>query len=164
MLAPETGEAKHSDYPPCQMEIPFTGEEIRKVVNRMKNEKSAGLDDLEVELIRYALTEFHEEIANIKNREDIKELLLGLLEPIQKPGKPKGPTKNLRPIILLSTIRKILTICMLDRVWNRLKSHIPHKQAAYQQGRSTTENVHAVKLLGERLSHPFVTTRYVQGV
>ena len=39
---------------------------------------------------------------------------------------------------------------MLDRIWNRLKSHIPYKQAAYQPGRSTTENVHAVKLLVEK--------------
>ena len=39
---------------------------------------------------------------------------------------------------------------MLDRIWNRLKSHIPYKQAAYQPGRSTTEIVHAVKLLMEK--------------
>ena len=67
MLAPETGEDRHLDYPPCQMETPFTGEEIRKVVNRMKNEKSAGPDYLEVELIRYASIEIHNEIANIFN-------------------------------------------------------------------------------------------------
>jgi len=37
------------------------------------------------------------------------ELTQGLLSPLQKPGKPRGPTGNLRPIILLSIIRKILT-------------------------------------------------------
>ena len=155
MLAPETGEDRHLYYPPCQMETPFTGEEIRKVVNRMKNEKSAGPDALEVELIKYASIEIHNEIANIFNTlsrtgEDLKELILGILRPLQKPGKAKGPTKNLRPIILLSIIRKILTICMLDGILNRLKSHIPYKQAAYQPGRSTIEFVHAVKLLVEK--------------
>ena len=81
------------------MESPFTGEEISKVVNRMKNEKSTGPDDLEVELIKYASIEIHNEIANIFNTlsrtgEDLKELILGLLRPLQKPGKAKAPQKT----------------------------------------------------------------------
>ncbi len=75
------------------MEIPLTGEEIRKVVNRMKNENSAGPDDLEVELIKYASTEFYFNTLS-KTGEDLKELVLGLLKPLQKPGKPKGPAKT----------------------------------------------------------------------
>ena len=39
---------------------------------------------------------------------------------------------------------------MLDRTWDRLNNEIPLKQAAYQPGRSTTENVHAIKLLTEK--------------
>ena len=70
--------------------------------------------------------------------------------PHQKLGKKKGPPENLHPIILLSVIRKILTICMLDCTWNHLKNEIPLKQAAYQPGQSTTENVHAIKLLAEK--------------
>ena len=77
--------------------------------------------------------------------------MFGLLRPLQKPGKKKGPPENLRPIILLSVIRKILTICMLDRLWNRLKNELPTKQSAYQPGRGTTEQVHAVKLLAEKV-------------
>ena len=137
---------------------PFTGEEIRKIVNKIKNEKSAGPADLEVELIKYASTEIHNEIVNIFNilastGEELQELILGILRPLQEPGKEKDPTINLRPIILLSIIRKILTTCMLDRIWNRLKSHIPYKQSANQQGRSNTENVHAIKLLIEKAIH-----------
>ena len=155
MLAPESGEDLHLKYSPQPMETPFTGEEIREVVNRMKNEKSAGPDELEIELIKYASTEIHNEIANIfdtlaSTGEKLQELILGVLRALQKPGKERGPAKNLRPIILLSIIRKILTICMLDRILNRLKSHIPYKQAAYQPGRSTTENEHAIKLLVEK--------------
>ena len=74
-------------------------------------------------------------------------LIHGLLHPVQKPGKKKGPPENLRPIILLSILRKILTIALLNRIWNRLETKIPKSQAAYQKGRGTTEQVLALKLL-----------------
>eukprot|EP00112_Aurelia_sp_Birch-Aquarium-sp1_P003674 Seg1414.5 transcript_id=Seg1414.5/GoldUCD/mRNA.D3Y31 product="hypothetical protein" protein_id=Seg1414.5/GoldUCD/D3Y31 len=91
MLAPEAGEDLLLHYPLTPMETPITGEEIRKVVNRMKNEKSADPDELEVELIKYASIEIHNEIANIFNTlsrtgEELKELILGLLRLLQKPG------------------------------------------------------------------------------
>ena len=87
----------------------------------------------------------HKEIADIynnvaKNGEAVIELTLGRLRPVQKPAKAKGPVENLRPIILLSVRRKILTICLIERTWNRLKDQIPPDQAAYQPGRGTTLN------------------------
>ena len=45
-----------------QMEIPFTGEEIRKFTNKLNNEKSASPDERDVELIKYASIELHNEI------------------------------------------------------------------------------------------------------
>ena len=153
MLAPEGKERK--SYKPQKIRRPFTAEEIRKIVRRLKNGKSAGIDKLEVEFLKYAPIEILQEIANIFNtvsstEEDLRELVVGLLRPLQKPGKKKGPPENLRPIILLSVLRKILTIAMLDRLWDRLKSKLPLKQSAYQPGRGTTEQVHAVKLLVEK--------------
>ena len=78
------------------------------------------------------------------------ELKVGILSPLPKPGKAKGPPENLRPIILLSIIRKILTISMMRRTWDRVQHLIPLSQAAYQAGRSTTEQVYAVKTLAEK--------------
>ena len=77
-------------------------------------------------------------------------MIEGLLTPLPKPGKKKGPPENLRPIILLSVLRKILTICLLERIWDRLEKEIPLEQAAYQSGRSTSEQVLALKLLAEK--------------
>ena len=153
MLAPERPDGKN--YKPSKLRRPFTAEEIRKIVKRLKNGKSAGIDKLEVEFLKYAPIEIMQEIANIFNtvtttEEELRELVTGLLRPLQKPGKKKGPAENLRPIILLSVLRKILTIAMLDRMWDRLKSKLPLKQSAYQPGRGTTEQVHAVKLLVEK--------------
>ena len=79
------------------------------------------------------------------------ELSIGILTPLQKPPpKKKGPCENLRPIMLLSVIRKILTICHIKRMWDRISSSIPYNQAAYQAGRSTTEQVFAAKVLIEK--------------
>ncbi len=43
-----------------------------------------------------------------------------------------------------------LAICLIRRCWNRLSSKIPLSQAAYQEGRSITEQVFAVIILAEK--------------
>ena len=52
-----------------------------------------------------------------QRRQKNKKLIAGILTPLQKPGKAEGPPENLRPIILLSILKKILTICLLKRIW-----------------------------------------------
>ena len=47
-------------------------------------------------------------------------------------------------------MRKISTICLIDRTWDRLKQRIPPDQAAYQPGRGTTGQVIAIKILAEK--------------
>ena len=61
-----------------------------------------------------------------------------------------GELSNLRPIMLLSTLRKILAIIMTSRIKDRIVKEIPPNQAAYRSGRSTTEHVFALKLAVER--------------
>ena len=78
------------------------------------------------------------------------ELTTGILIPLQKPGETQGPCSNLRPIILLSVLRKILSICLISRIGERIMKHMPDSQAAYQPGRSTIEHVFAYKLLAEK--------------
>ena len=98
----------------------------------------------------------HEHIAELLNNivktgEYPKEIKIGYLVPLQKPGKKKGPPENLRPIILLSILRKILAICTIRRTNDRVRTHIiPNTQAAYTEGRSATELVFAFKILAEK--------------
>jgi len=56
----------------------------------------------------------------------------GILIPLPKPNKSKGPVGNLRPIILLSMIRKILAIIMISlrRTVDKMNREIPITQAA----------------------------------
>ena len=41
-------------------------------------------------------------------------------------------------------------MCLIERIWGRLKRHIPQDQAAYQPGRGTTEQVFTIKLPAEK--------------
>ena len=140
---------------PQKMKVPFTTKEIKEAAKSLKKRKSVGIDNLNAELIKYGPEILCEGIAEIFNEiaetgkapEEIKD---GVLIPIPKPGKKAGPPSHLRPIILLSILRKILAICMLRRSLQKLPTKIPPTQAAYQQGRSTTELVFTLKILAEK--------------
>ena len=143
------------EIPPTAMTTPFTSNEIKKAVSRMKSNKSPGCDEIQVELIKNAPDIILETIAHIYNKlaetgDCPKEINFGILRPLQKPGKTKGPLPHLRPIILLSTLRKILAACIMMRIKDRLELEIPATQAAYRKGRSTTEHVFACKQVIER--------------
>ena len=97
------------DLRPTKISNPFTSNEIKKAVSKMKMNKSPGCDEIPVELIMYAPDCVYQSIAEIFNQiasdgDCPKEINHGILVPLQKPGKPRGPASNLRPIILLSTL------------------------------------------------------------
>ena len=154
MLAPEEAELGKI-YNPTKMRTPFTAEEIKEAAKSLKNGKSTGIDEMNAEYIKYAPIEVHHKIAEIFNRtaetgKNPKELEIGILTPLPKPNKKPGPRDHLRPVILLSVLRKILTITMIKRCWERFERKIPVEQAAYQGGRSTTEQIFAIKMLAEK--------------
>ena len=73
----------------------------------------------------------------------------GNLLPLPKPTK-EGVNVDVRPIILLWSLRKILSMCIINRYWDHLKIVIPPDQAAYHPDRSTTEQVYTIKTLPEK--------------
>ena len=87
MLAPEGKESNILEFPPHKMVTPFTADEIAKAAKKLKNGKSPGPDNVELELIKYAPIEVHKEIATIfikvaETGEPVTELVLGLLRPL----------------------------------------------------------------------------------
>ena len=106
------------------MKQPFTTEEVKYAINKLKNNKSAGLDAIQAEHLKNApkiiplkIAEIFNEMAETGNFPE--EITQGILIPLQKQGKEKGLIENIRPIILLNTIRKILAIIMLKRILNK---------------------------------------------
>ena len=107
------------------------------------------------ELIKYGpkiLHEYRKDTLNqiIETGIYPEEIKTGILNPLQKPGKPKGPVQNLRPVILLSVLRKILAVCTINRLDSKLRSIIPISQCAYSKRRSTTELIFTFKVLCEK--------------
>ena len=154
MLTPDK-ETEIEEIPPTEMEPSFTEDEVIKAIKKLKNNKSAGIDNIRAEQLKYGGETVPSKIANIFNEisktgKCPTEIKQGILTPLQKPGKLAGPPSNLRPIILLSTIRKILAICLLNRIGKKIDAQIPVEQAAYRAGRGTTEHTFAFKLLAEK--------------
>ena len=112
MLAPENAPPNNKIYPLHQTTTAFTGNEIFKAVKNMKNGKSTGIDEINAEHIKYAPASIHNSISEIFNTTAKEgnpplEIQIGILTPLPKPGKKKGPPENLRPIMLLSVLRDV---------------------------------------------------------
>ena len=122
----------------------------------VKYDKRSGCDNLRAEHFKYAPSKLLEEIAMLLNNVAEtglypKEIKTGDEIPLQK-GKPKGPPENLRPVILLSTLRNILAICLTKRISGRLhlQKIIPITQTAYTSNRNITELVFTFKVLAKK--------------
>jgi len=140
---------------PAKMRLPFTGEEVKIAIRSLKNNKSPGPDNLPAEIFKNCPEALLRKIADMFNKiaetgQTPDDMELGFLIPLPKMGKKKGKAENLRPIILLNIIRKVLAIVMLNRIGKRIDNEVPVTQTAYRKGRSTTENVFTFKILAEK--------------
>ena len=112
----------------------------------MSNNRAPGFDNITIELIKYGTEELVEIICNSLNsifeeNNYNAEIGRGVLIPLPKPKKIKGPIKHLRPITLLIIIRKILSDITLTRIRPTTESYLSHSQSAYRPLRSTTDVV-----------------------
>ena len=71
----------------------------------------------------------------------------GTLAPLQKPGKPRGPLKSIRPLTLLNWARKILSLITLQKIEQVIDKYTGPWQAAYKRGRSCGDIVWAQRML-----------------
>ena len=69
-----------------------------------------------------------------------------------EPGKLKGPVKNLRPLPLLNTIRKALSIIALKRIRPAVLKYISSGQSDFQPNRRTADVVWTHRWLAAKCS------------
>ena len=139
---------------PIAMSEPFTWKEIYEASLKLNNNKSPDNNGLQAEHIKYAPKCVRQDIANLLNEVaetgtypiDHKH---GLIIPNQKLGQKEG-VENIRPVIMLSILLRLLASCFIKRISDKIDSMIPLSQAAYRKGRSTTEHVFAMKILCEK--------------
>ncbi|KAI8491319.1 hypothetical protein Bbelb_309520 [Branchiostoma belcheri] len=73
----------------------------------------------------------------------------GILIPLQKPGKPRGPCSSLRPIVLLNGLRKLFSLIVSERCKPQVNLYLPTSQSAYRQGHSTADIVFTKRILAD---------------
>ena len=79
------------------------------------------------------------------NNKQPHQLGLGILLPIPKHNKTKK-VENTRPIILLSTIRKIISLITLNRLRPTIENYYHPAKLPYRKGRSIEDIVWTLKL------------------
>lgn len=67
--------------------------------------------------------------------------------PVLKTKKETGPLKNLRPVNLLSSIRKTFSIITLNRMKDKVDDNLPVSQTAYRWVNSTGDIISTHKII-----------------
>ena len=128
---------KPFDGIPRPLNSPITPEEVKAAAKCLKNGKAVGPDNIPNELLKHASDEFYKQYAELVNEaferhEHVNSFTEGYLTPLQKPGKPRGPCKSLRPLCLLNGTRKILSMVTLKGPRPQKSCHINSKNMILQ--------------------------------
>ncbi|GFR81527.1 serine/threonine kinase 33 [Elysia marginata] len=141
---------------PRKLHQPITKEEVKKSFDNLNNNRAPGEDGIHAELLIYGTQELNEQIAKILNqtfeRHENLDINAGQLIAIPKPGKPKGPPKNLGPITLLNTIRKALSKIVLERIRPHVEQYLSHSQSGFRSNQSTSDVAWTHKWLAAKVN------------
>ncbi|KAI0233664.1 hypothetical protein LSAT2_016118 [Lamellibrachia satsuma] len=93
-------------------------------------------------LLKYAPAELSRHIADMFNEVFEKHILLEVdTWVLQKPDKPLGPLKSLRPIVLLTILRQTLSLITLHRIADKVNYFFSPIRSGFRRRRSTADVV-----------------------
>lgn len=133
---------------------PPTIDEVRAILERIKNGKTPGVDNLYAEYLKYGgervLHDLHELLKKVWEENhmpaDWKQVVVVPIPKVKKPTQ----TGHYRKICLSSSAYKVYAIWILDKL-QHLVGPIGNHQAAFLPGRSTTDHLFVLqRLLQER--------------
>ena len=122
----------------------------------MSNGKACGPDSIPSELLKYSPDELASAVASVINsavaRGDNLSAIIGagILVPLPKPNKAKGPVTSLRPKVLLNSIRKALSLIVLKRISGDVSRHLGYVRSGFRPGRSTADVVWTQRWLASK--------------
>jgi hypothetical protein len=139
-----------SGTPRCLQKL-ITAEEVMKSMGKLRNDRATGQDLITAEMIKYGGIPVATAIASIfnqifKEHQPCEALTNGILIPLNKPGKPLT-VENTRPITLLNTMRKLLSLIVLNRIYPSIMKYIPEGQRGFMRKRSTADIIWTYKTL-----------------
>ena len=147
---------------PHELDTPITGAEVSAAAARLSNNRAKGVDGLAAEFLKYGGEVLHEAVAIMLNavfikHETIPDLKAGILAALNKPSK-KSIVEHTRPIILLTAMRKVLSLIVHKRIIGKVRDFLPLSQHAYLPGRSTAEalwSLQYMRSIAERFGERF---------
>ena len=123
---------------------PITGSEIIKIVRNMKNDTSAGIDSINIKVIKRVIFLICDPLCIIFNQSLAygvvpNDLKVARITPIHKKGK-MDDVNNYRPVSVLNIFAKILERCIYERLLEFLDSHniLYKNQFGFRKGHSTS--------------------------
>jgi hypothetical protein len=124
---------------------PVNEDEITKLIRKLKNKKSYGIDELPPALIKKCNAELAAPLTRLINQSfdegAFPELLkIAKIKPILKPGGTANNQNQYRPIALLPTVSKIFEKAMANRLYNFLEKYnvLDSNQHGFRKCHSTT--------------------------
>ncbi|KAL9982087.1 hypothetical protein ACROYT_G010881 [Oculina patagonica] len=140
---------------PIEMDTsPFTIEEVRRVISRLKNGKAPGVDNISVEMLKASPAIALYQLLNICNQtldqckapSDWKK---SLLAKVPKIGDP-SICDNYRGISLLLVPYKVFCRLLLSRMQEGVEKRLRQEQAAYRRDKGTTEQIFILRNILEQ--------------
>ena len=139
------------DYRPVEMFddsvhqfTPVTEVEVHAALSRLSNGRTKDSEHLHGEFLKYSGVSLLKPICNIINQIFLTKTPLDITQHSQLfcLNKPKGlPTvKNLRPITLMSVIRKVMELIILQQIYPSIDAYISPNQSARRK-RSTADTI-----------------------
>ena len=149
--APDAEPLPMFDGTPRPLSRRITADEVFNVVRDMKSGKAIGPDGLPIEVLKAGGKEVAAFVAEVLNESYSLHKSVGLgdgiLRALQKAGKQAGPLANLRPIVLLTLLRKVLSLVVLRRIRDKVDIYLSASQAGFRRGRSTSDIIWAYRWL-----------------
>ena len=146
----------------------ITPVEVQRAISKLNSGRACGHDDLPADLLKGTADLIAPSIATIFNdaleHHEPLDIGKGVLVLLQKPGKPVGPLTSVRPIVLLSALRKTLSLVVLSRIATKVDNFLAPSQSGFgedvvrQTSCSATDGFALKHNVSESLSNFFAST------
>ena len=122
---------------PLPLTMPITPVEVQRAISKPNSGRACCLDDLPADLLKSTADLIAPSVAAICNESlehhDPSDISKGLLILLQTPGKPVGPLTSVRPIVLLSSLRKALSLIVVSRIATKVDNFLSPSQAGFRR-------------------------------
>jgi hypothetical protein len=134
----------------------ITMEEVTTAIRKLKNGKSAGIDDIQAELLKHGGENTTRQIQQLCNRiwetgEVPRDWRDGIIIPLPKKGDLKD-CNNWRGITLLSVPGKVMASILLNRIQGAVDDQLRQQQAGFRAGRSCCDQIFALRQIIDKVT------------